>query len=298
FAPPGAFAPPGPMPPNAQPGGFGAPAPAANPWAAHTAYGATPGNPWGRPAEPTNGLAVASLVLGIAGVVVGILPIFFWVGAITALVAIGVGIGGIVRALGGAPRKTMAIIGTVLGLLGIGAAFGGLYLTGLVMEKASRHVEHEIDEDWDEDDFGSLAPPSPKPSPTDVPGITSPLPFGETYTYPNGIKVTLSTPKKFVTKNKYSQVGNAVVMTLTITNDSTEPHNVIYAMPNVRDENGMAAKLVFDGDVPKMIRGDILPGRSASGVAAFEVPEGTERITADISPGIQLPNAKFSGRIG
>ncbi|MFF1492449.1 DUF4352 domain-containing protein [Streptomyces sp. NPDC058304] len=295
FAPPTAplhAAPPAPS--------FGAPVPPANPWGAHAGPGAGPGNPWGTPAgSATNGLAVAALVIGIAAVVVGLIPFVFWAGSLLAVVGIGIGIGALVRASDGAGRKTMAVVGTVLAVLGFGASVGGFLLTGLVLERAGGR----FDDDWDPPaDLRRSMPPSPKasptPSPSQVPGITTPLPFGETYTYPNGIKVTLSTPKKYVTKSKYSQVGNAVEMTLTITNGSSAAHNVIYAMPNVRDEKGMTAKLVFDGDVPKMIKGDILPGESASGVVAFEVPEGTERISADISPGIMMPNAKFSGSIG
>ncbi|MFF3858023.1 DUF4190 domain-containing protein [Streptomyces sp. NPDC002209] len=317
FAPPAstdAFAPPtappyaappapsfgAPVPP-VPPGGPSAPVPPANPWGAHAGPGAGPGNPWGTPARPaTNGLAVAALVIGIAAVLIGLIPFVFWAGGLLAVVGIGIGIGALVRASGGAGRKTMAVVGTVLAVLGLGASVGGFLLTGLVIEKVA---DKGLDDDWNPPaDLRRSMPPIPKasptPSPSQVPGMTTPLPFGETYTYPNGIKVTLSTPKKYVTKNKYSQVGNAVEMTLTITNGSSAAHNVIYAMPNVRDEKGMTAKLVFDGDVPKMIKGDILPGESASGVVAFEVPEGTERISADISPGIMMPNAKFSGSIG
>ncbi|WP_030291575.1 DUF4352 domain-containing protein [Streptomyces katrae] len=305
FAPPAptdAFAPPA-APRYAAPPApsFGAPVPPGNPWGAHAGPGAGPGNPWGTPAPSTaaNGLAVAALVIGIAAVVVGLIPFVFWLGSLLAVIGIGIGIGALVRASDGAGRKTMAVVGTVLAVLGFGASVGGFLLTGVVIERAG----DRLDDDWDPPaDLRRSTPPIPKaspmPSPSQVPGMTTPLPFGETYTYPNGIKVTLSTPKKYVTKSKYSQVGNAVEMTLTITNGSSAAHNVIYAMPNVRDEKGMTAKLVFDGDVPKMIKGDILPGESASGVVAFEVPEGTERISADISPGIMMPNAKFSGSIG
>ncbi|MFK0233247.1 DUF4190 domain-containing protein [Streptomyces vinaceus] len=305
FAPPapGAFAPPAPMPPA-----FGAPVPPVPPagnWGAHVP-GATPGNPWGAPApSTTNGLAVAALTLGIAAVVIGVIPFLFWAGGILAVVGIGIGIAALVRASKGAGRKAMAVTGTALAVLGIGASAGGLFLTGYVVTNVA---DRELREGWEvPSDLDSDAPayPYPAPSPTtipspkQVPGIDSPLAFGETYTYPNGIKVTLSKPKKYVTKNKYSTVENAVEFTLTITNDSTETHNVIYAVPNVRDDKGMTAKLAFDGgDVPKLIRGDILPGESASGILAYEVPEGTERLVADISPGISLPSAKFSGSLG
>ncbi|MFE2877187.1 hypothetical protein ACFXG6_22265 [Streptomyces roseus] len=306
FAPPapGSFAPPAPVPPAPS---FGAPVPpvppAGGPWGAHVP-GTPGGNPWGTPApSTTNGLAVAALTLGIAAVIIGIIPFLFWAGGVLALVGIGIGIGALVRASKGAGRKAMAVTGTALAVLGLGASTGGLFLTGYVVTKMA---DKKLREGWEvpSDPDGSLPAhpypaPSPTPSPTQVPGIDSPLAFGETYTYPNGIKVTLSKPKKYVTKNKYSTVENAVEFTLTITNNSTETHNVIYAVPNVRDDKGMTAKLAFDGgDVPKMIRGDILPGESASGILAYEVPEGTEHLVADISPGIRLPSAKFSGSIG
>ncbi|MFB7178333.1 hypothetical protein ACFCYI_11555 [Streptomyces sp. NPDC056257] len=300
FAPP---APPTPVPgPPAFPGG---PAPA---WGTPPAWGQPGfgGVPYaGYPQGPatTNGLAVAAVIVASFAVFVGLLPFFFWAGTLLAVVAIGLGIGGIVRAGKGAPNKTMSVVGTVLGVLGLAASGAGLFFTATVLEDGPSRYEQGIDIDEDELDLEGLYPsgepwPSASPSPSQVPGLTSAVPFGETVTYPNGIKVSLSAPKKYVTKNKYSKVGNAVEMTLTITNGSSGTHNVIYAMPNVRDEDGMTAKLVFDGDVPKMVKGDILPGESASGILAFEVPEGTERISADISPGILLPHAKFSGSIG
>ncbi|KOU12920.1 hypothetical protein ADK52_39090, partial [Streptomyces sp. WM6372] len=302
-APASAFAPPMPMPMPPGAPSFGspvAPVPPGSAWGAHP--GAAPGNPWGTPPPATtNGLAVAALTLGIAAVVIGIIPFLFWAGGILAVVGIGIGIGALVRASKGAGRKAMAVTGTVLAVLGLAASAGGLFLTGYVVTNVA---DKKLREGWEvpsdlDADVPPLPAPSPTPSPSQVPGINSPLPFGETYTYPNGIKVTLSKPKKYVTKNKYSTVGNAVEFTLTITNNSTETHNVIYAVPNVRDDKGMTAKLAFDGgDVPKMIRGDILPGESASGILAYEVPEGTDHLSADISPGIRLPSAKFSGSIG
>ncbi|MER6320211.1 DUF4352 domain-containing protein [Streptomyces sp. NPDC001581] len=301
---PSPFAPPAPVPgPPTVPGGpapaWGGPAPA---WG-QPGFGGVPyaGYPQGPPT--TNGLAVAAVIVASFAVLVGLVPFFFWAGALMAVVAMGLGIGGIVRAGKGAPNKAMSVVGTVLGVLGLAASGAGLYFTATVLDDSSSRYEQGMDIDEDELDLEGLYPsskpwPSASPSPTQVPGLSSAVPFGETVTYPNGLKVSLSAPKKYVTKNKYSKVGNAVEMTLTITNGSSSTHNVIYAMPNVRDENGMTAKLVFDGDVPKMVKGDILPGESASGVVAFEVPEGTERISADISPGILLPHAKFSGSIG
>ncbi|OKK19333.1 hypothetical protein AMK16_14480 [Streptomyces sp. CB00455] len=298
---PSPFAPPHspPAPPTGGPVGPGGP---VNPWAQPgPGYGGMPYSVYPPAAPPANGLAVAALVLGISGIVIGLTPIFFWVGGVLAVTAIGIGIGAVVRAVGGAPRKTMAIIGTVLGLLGLGASAAGLVLTGVIMDKAAAHAPRRMvpDRDYPQDtDPEDAPPPAASPSPSRVPGLTSPLAFGETFTYPNGIKVSLSVPKEYVTSNKYAKVGNAVQMTVTITNGSAAAHDVIYAMPNVRDDQGMTAKLVYDGSVPKMIRGSILPGESASGVVAFEVPEDTTNLSADISAGTTLDNVKFAGPVG
>ncbi|MFJ9788367.1 DUF4352 domain-containing protein [Streptomyces globosus] len=298
------------------PGPPGAPVPPqpGNPWAYHGAPGTAGAGPWGAPVQEGNGLAVASLVLGACAIFFGPVPLLFWGGGILGLIAIGTGLGGIKRASAGAGRKAMAVAGTVLGLLGLLCSVGGYFLTERLVDSARHGIEREVDS-WpepdtdgleiDPDEFGSDDPwparpgrPTPAPSRGDVPGMTSPLPFGETFAYPDGIKVSLSQPKPYKTKNRYSDVGNAVQMTLTITNDSAKNHNVIYAVPNVRDDKGMTAKLVFDGDVPKLIRGDILPGQSASGVVVFEVPEGTTSLSADISPGTLMQSVKFSGKIG
>ncbi|CAL9424298.1 hypothetical protein SUDANB120_01912 [Streptomyces sp. enrichment culture] len=315
---PGAYAAPGmpggaqlpPGPPPAYPGAP-VPPPAGNPWAYHGA-----GGTWGAPVQESNGLAVASLVLGACAIFFGPVPLLFWGGGILGLIAIGTGLGGIKRASAGLGRKAMAVAGAALGILGLLCSVGGYFLTERLVDSARHGIEREIDS-WPEPDtdgleidpeeFGSDDPwpahpgrptPAPSPSRSDVPGMTSPLPFGETFAYPDGIKVSLSQPKPYKTKNRYADIGNAVQMTLTITNDSAKNHNVIYAVPNVRDDKGMTAKLVFDGDVPKLIRGDILPGQSASGVVVFEVPEGTTSLSADISPGTLMQSVKFSGKIG
>ncbi|MGW7333544.1 DUF4352 domain-containing protein, partial [Streptomyces sp. NPDC054840] len=302
---PSAFAPPTP-PPAA---GFGTPGTPGTPGA--------PGNPWGEltpgypgasypgypQAAPTgNGLAVAALITGGFGIVLGIIPFFFWAGTLTAAVGLGLGIGGVVRANKGAPNKSMAVVGTVLSVLGLLASVGGFFLTVLVVDRADSRIDRQIEEDWGPDTrYPSGEPwPSKSPAPTQVPGLTSALPFGESFTYPNGIKVSLSVPTMYEPKDAYSrkQVKNAVQLTVTITNGSNAPFEVLYTSPNVRDDQGMTADVVYDGTVPKTIKGSLLPGETASGIAAFEVPKGTKGITADISPGILLDDVKYAGPIG
>ncbi|MDX3539956.1 DUF4190 domain-containing protein, partial [Streptomyces sp. MB09-01] len=283
-------------------------APGAPAWG-QPGFGAGPygGYPQSKPV--TNGLAVAAVIVACFGVFTGVVPFLFWAGALMAIVATGLGIGAIVRANNGAPNKTMAVVGTVLGVLGLAASIGGFFITTAYIGNTSR-VDQGIDIGDDEMDLEGLYPsgepwPSASPSPSQVPGLTSALPFGETFTYPNGVKVSLSAPTEYKPKGIIARerVKNAIQLTVTITNGSSSPHEVIYAMPNVRDEQGMTAEMVFDsggsgGSVPKMIKGSILPGASASGIVAFEVPEGTKSITADISAGTLLDDVKYAGPIG
>ncbi|MEU2394185.1 DUF4190 domain-containing protein, partial [Streptomyces sp. NPDC007369] len=306
---PGFGAPGGPVPPQA--------GPQAGPWAAPGADGA-----WFRPPAPvTNGLAVAALVVGLISLPVGPVPFLFWLGAILGVTAVGLGIGAVNRASAGAGRKAMSIVGTVLGVLGIAASVGGYFITRTVVDRIAERAESRLDDPgWDDHDrydpeydpgadepwppYPSAPPglPAPKPwrsAPPTGPGMTTPLPFGETYTYPNGIKVSLSAPKEYAPKSRYSGIRNAVQITLTITNGSAENHNVIHAVPEVRDDKGMTAQLAFDGgNMPKLIRGDILPGHSASGIIIYEVPEATTSLSAEISPGVLMPGAKFAGPVG
>ncbi|MGW6783158.1 DUF4352 domain-containing protein [Streptomyces sp. NPDC054987] len=318
---PSSFAPPTPAPaapaasaaPLGAPGAAFAPGPGGpgipgDPWGQHTAgfgTGPYPGDPQAA-APATNGLAVAAVIVGGFAVVFGVTPLLFWLGGILALIGLGLGIGAVVRANKGAPGKTTAIVGTVLAGAGVLASVGGFFLTVAFVERATDRVEAGIEEELDLDGlYPSGEPwPSASPSPSQVPGLTSALLFGETFTYPNGIKVSLSTPTKYEPKGIIAreQVKNAIQITVTITNGSNAPHEVIYAVPNVRDDKGMTAEMVFDSgggaSVPKMVKGTILPGETASGVVAFEIPEGTKSITADIAAGTLLDDVKYVGPIG
>jgi hypothetical protein len=107
--PPGGAYPPPPgggyIPPP--PGGYPPPPPGS--WGGPGGYGPPPP---GYGPQQTNGLAVASLVLGI----IGVISFFFFVGGIIGIVALVLGIVAIQRARKGqAGGKSMAIAGTILG---------------------------------------------------------------------------------------------------------------------------------------------------------------------------------------
>ncbi|MET9698783.1 DUF4352 domain-containing protein [Streptomyces sp. NPDC006529] len=307
---------------------FAPPSPSPSPFAAHGAPGAPPygppqppsANPWGPPpggyvnmpypgapaAPQNNGMAIAALVLGIVGIPLGFTPFLFWGGALVALVAIGLGIAGMVQASKGAPRKAMAVAGTVLGVLGLCAAGAGTYFTGRILHEIDDQVnkglppshsspyDDEYDDDYDDE--------SPSPRPSDVPGKTSPLPFGRTFTYDDGVEVTVKEATGYTPEpNKYDpgRPKFAAKVTVTITNKTNEKVELRAALPSARDDKGLESKRMYDFTVEHPFSGSLLPGQSSTGVFAFGLPEGTKGIQFEIAPGIgKYDGAIWSGTLG
>lgn len=100
--PPGGYAP---------PGGYGAPSMPPPP-----GYGPPGGFP---PPRPTNGLAIAALILGILSLVGGLVPFLGWAMVPFALTAVGLGIAGMSRARTIGEGKGLAIGGLVTGVLAL-----------------------------------------------------------------------------------------------------------------------------------------------------------------------------------
>ncbi|MGW6951133.1 DUF4352 domain-containing protein [Streptomyces xanthophaeus] len=314
FAPPGGASAPQAPPYGAAPGGPGTPGGPGVPGG--------PGNPWGHPgtgfngipypgyaqtAPATNGLAIAALVLGILGVLAGVTPFLFWSGAILGLTGLGLGIGALVKARNGAPRKGMAIVGVVLGVLSLGATVAGFFITAAFVKEVDKQIDKEISElDIDPSGYPTYpAYPTPKPkaSPSDIPGKNSALPWGGTFTYPDGVELTVQEATPYtVGKNAYpkERTGRGVKVTVKITNKSDAPIDVTTALPHARDDKGTEAEMVFDGSLPKLFKGSVMPGESATGSFLFDVANDSKSLHFEISPGLpsDYDDAIWSGPIG
>lgn len=210
----------------------------------------------------------------------------------------------------------MAAIGTVLGVLGLGASLGGWFITGTVIDKIdktvadnrSRDIYDYNDEGYDGyDGYGSATPsapasPTPKPSPSDIPGITSALAWGAPYTYEDGVQVTVQRAVPYKPSSTAyppeARNGNAVKVTVKIVNNSDAALDVSLALPHARGDQGTEADMAFDGTVPKMFKGSVMAGESMTGTFAFVVPKGTKNLHFEISPGIEYDDAIWSGPIG
>ncbi|MFG2750368.1 DUF4352 domain-containing protein [Streptomyces xanthophaeus] len=308
FAPPGGASAPQAPPYGAAPGGPGVPGGPGNPWGhPGTGFNGIPYPGYAQTAPATNGLAIAALVLGILGVLAGVTPFLFWSGAILGLTGLGLGIGALVKARNGAPRKGMAIVGVVLGVLSLGATVAGFFITAAFVKEVDKQIDKEISElDIDPSGYPTYpAYPTPKPkaSPSDIPGKNSALPWGGTFTYPDGVELTVQEATPYtVGKNAYpkERTGRGVKVTVKITNKSDAPIDVTTALPHARDDKGTEAEMVFDGSLPKLFKGSVMPGESATGSFLFDVANDSKSLHFEISPGLpsDYDDAIWSGPIG
>lgn len=106
-----------------------------DPWTPSSAVTATAPSPGsGR----RNRLAVASLVMGVLAIGLGLLPFLFVLGVVAAVLAITFGTIGLRRAGASGPRRSFAIAGLITGVAGLLAAVVGAVLTSALIDAVDR----------------------------------------------------------------------------------------------------------------------------------------------------------------
>lgn len=112
--------------------------------------------------------------------------------------------------------------------------------------------------------------------------------FGETYTWEDGISISVSAPESF-TPSEYAVFDEAaayLAFTITVVNGSDEAFSPSLVFPSLQSGN-LEAESVFDsennlgGFAPST---DILPGREATWKVGFSVSDPTD-LVMEISPG-------------
>jgi hypothetical protein len=88
--------------------------------------------------QPRNGLGVAALVTGVLALVLAVLFIFAPLGALLGLIAVGLGIAGLVRANHGvATNRGQAVAGLVTGAVGLLIAIAFMVTIGTFLARHS-----------------------------------------------------------------------------------------------------------------------------------------------------------------
>ncbi len=108
--------------------------------------------------QPGNGLALAAIIVGIVGALVAIIPFVGFVGAVAGLVAVGLGIAGIVRARKVNKGLALAIVGLVAGLAATPIAIvTTVAATAVVVEAVDEAVDEAIVQAEDDVAIGKVS---------------------------------------------------------------------------------------------------------------------------------------------
>ncbi|MFJ3584108.1 DUF4190 domain-containing protein [Streptomyces sp. NPDC090127] len=242
--------------------------------------------------QPRNGLGVTALVLGLVGLLFGVFPFTFWLGAILGVLALIFGIIGHGRARKGeATNKGMALAGLVLGSVALVVSIVWLIALAFAVDEFAKGIDEEIAKQ----EKASSAPSAPgatseaAPEPTET--VPAALKFGQTFTYEDGIKVTVSKPRVYRPDQfaaGHTKGNSAFQVTVTIVNGSKETLDVSGALVDASDAEGAQAEAIFDGsNATEMFRGNVLPGKQAKGSFAFSIPAAADgEMQVELSPTI------------
>ncbi|MCT4352989.1 DUF4190 domain-containing protein [Streptomyces sp. Je 1-79] len=280
--------------------------PGQNPWGPPAGVPGMPGMPGMPPQppfqQPRNGLGVTALVLGIVGLLFALFPFSFWLGAILGVLALIFGIIGHSRARKGeATNKGMALTGLILGAVSIVVSIVWL----IVVATAVKDIADDIDEEIKKQEKASAAPADPgtDDAPEAEPTETAPaaLKFGEAFTYPDGVKVTVSKPRAYKPDQfaaGHTKGNSAFQVTITIVNGSDKAIDVSTALPDASDAQGAQAEAIFDGsNATEMFRGKVLPGKQAKSDFAFSLPaDADDEMQIEVGPTVvEYENAIWTG---
>ena len=142
------------------------------------------------------------------------------------------------------------------------------------------------------------AEPEPEP---EVPSVPSVLPFGDTFTYEDGLVLTVGPPEPFE-PTEYAVVEGAkayVVFEVRVVNGTDAPFDPSATYATVQSGNQEATE-IFDSGEPNHLEGppqtSLLPGREAVWRAGFGVADPAD-IVLEITPSFEHESAIFQGGV-
>ncbi|MFD5428617.1 DUF4190 domain-containing protein [Streptomyces sp. NPDC127084] len=274
---------------------------AGQPSTRHDPWGTPPvsaGGPWpsypALPPQPRNAMGISALVLGTVGAVLGMVVVLFWMAWLPALLAVVFGFIGLRQARKGlATNRGMALAGVILGAVGLLFSVGGGIFAVVTVKKAADSARAKAE--------ASEAAAEKAAEEEEEKERARHLSFGGSYTFENGLKVTVAKPEPFIPHEivfGHAKGNKAVQVTVTVVNTGKQRVSVETGLPNVNDADGASAELVIDGSGrQKVITGYVLPGGQAVGKYAFSLPpDAADKIEVEFSPdSAQWEYAYWSG---
>ena len=200
---------------------------------APAAMAAVPAAP---PVPPRNGLGIAGLVLGVCGLVVGMIPLFGMGAILLGVIGLVLGLVGVTRARRRLATNTKtAVSGVVACVLAI-----ALGITGLVIVA---NAFTQLDQDLSAIGAGTAPVSAPAPA-------TSAVAFGQTFTYADGLAVTVSEPAAYDPSSYAAGNTNpyAYSVTVRVTNDTGAAFDPVL-LHAAMSTGGAPASQIFDAEM-------------------------------------------------
>ncbi|MFJ3216549.1 hypothetical protein ACIPLC_11575 [Kitasatospora sp. NPDC086801] len=271
--------------------------------------------------QPRNGLGIAAMVLGIVGTVLSLAVFFFWLSWLPALLAVvfgAIGLGYVRKGL--ATNRAMALAGVILGISGLLVSVGAGVI--VVTRVQAANEERRAEENAARARADAATQAANERAAKERQRIEAErkrieaerekaaaderarrLSFGQSYTYGDGLKVTMAAPEPYVPRDTVSGTPkNATIIQVRITVVNTGSEDVsLYGsgMPIVKDAKGNLVFSLIDGSGRmKILNGSLAPGEEATGLSAYALPNSAAdrfSVEFDYGSGWQRKDVLWSG---
>lgn len=238
--------------------------------------------------SPRNGMGIAGLVLGLCGLVVGLIPLFGIGAILLGVVGLVLGLVGLARARRRVATNTRsAVSGVVASVLAVALGiYGCVVVVGAVNQLGQ-----------DLSSVGASTPAGAPPAPA-APATTA-VGFGRTFTYTDGLAVTVGRPTSYDPSSYAAGNTNpyAFRVTVRLTNNSGtafDPTLLHVAMST----GGAPASQIFDGRMGLPPQNQLQPGRSLTYDVAFSTTGNSGEAQVDVVPSFSHDHAVFTGDLG
>ncbi|MFD8482867.1 hypothetical protein [Kitasatospora sp. NPDC059673] len=238
-------------------------------------------------APPRNGMGITALVLGIVGLVLCLPLILFWLSWLPALLAVIFGSIGLSLARKGlATNRAMALTGTVLGLVGLVASVCiGVLAVAAVRSDVRVNNRTVKQQQRDNAERQRLAEDRAKQHAAEQEAKAADerarrLSFGGSYTYPDGLKVTMAEPTPATPSRsggaQLPQDATFVQVRVTVVN-TTSAELSLYGsgLLIVKDSRGTLLHPMFGGGQYTALPQTLGPGQEATALETYGLPNAS-----------------------
>ncbi|MCE0768161.1 hypothetical protein LWC35_35485 [Pseudonocardia kujensis] len=241
--------------------------------------------------QPRNGLGTAGFVLGLLALLFAWIPfvgVIGWPLSILGLLLSGFGLQRVTS--GKADNKGLSVAGIALSAIALLVCI--LWATAFASAVGGTSASSGTVS-------GAAAPAAPTAA-ASAPAASQTVGFGQTYTYEDGLAVTIAAPADFTpSSSAYPQdVDRAVLLTVTVQNGTDKPFelNTFGNGPDVTFAGAHADEITDPQKLEVAESTTVLPGKGYTYKKAFAVGSGTGELQAEWKREIFSDPVIFTGR--